>query len=79
MNKPRYVKVNGKLYKINTDFRQAIEVEKIVRDDTIGDFEKMLAIVYTLFGEEGLNSDDVPKLLEKRNGIYYYGYRRKTR
>ena len=51
MNKPEYVKVDGQLYKINTDFRVAIECDKIAKDKNIGDFERALAFIYKLYGE----------------------------
>ena len=51
---PRFIEVNGKQYAINTDFRIALECEKIARDISIGEYEKMCAIVYKLFGEEAL-------------------------
>ena len=64
MNNPEYVKVDGKLYKINTDFRVAIECNKIAQDKTIGDYERALAIIYKLFGEEGMACENQNKLLE---------------
>ena len=65
MNNPEYVEVNGKKYKINTDFRYAIKCSEIAQDENIGDYERALAIIYTLFGEEGINAqDDHKKLLE---------------
>lgn len=64
MNNPEYVKINDKLYKINTDFRIAIECDHIARDKTIGDIERGLAIIYKLFGEDGLNSKNQNKLIE---------------
>lgn len=65
MNYPQYVEVNDKKYKINTDFRIAIECNRIAEDETIGDFERALAVIYTLFGEEALNhQEDYEKLLE---------------
>lgn len=64
-NYPEYAEVNGKKYKINTDFRYAIECNRIAEDETIGDYERALAIIYTLFGEEGINApEDYGKLLE---------------
>ena len=54
-NYPEYVEVKGKRYKINTDFRVAIECNRIAEDETIGDFERVLGIIYTLFGDEGRN------------------------
>ena len=54
-NYPEYVEVKGKRYKINTDFRVAIECNRIAEDDTIGNFERALGIICTLFGEEALN------------------------
>ena len=65
LNKPEYVKLdNGKLLKINTDFRVAIECDSIARNKNIGDFERALAIVYKLFGEEGLNYENQNRLVE---------------
>ena len=70
MNNPEYVKVGERKYKINTDFRVAIECNNIANDENIGDFERVLAIIYKLFGTEGLdNSQDWEKLLEL--GIKY--------
>ncbi len=64
MNKPEYVKVGNKKYKINTDFRIALKCNDIAMDETIGDYEKSLAIIYSLYGDEGLNSEaDYEQLL----------------
>ena len=62
---PQYVEVDGKRYKINTDFRVAIECNRIAEDETIGNLERSLAIIYTLFGDEGINTPEhYEKLLE---------------
>lgn len=63
--KPEFVKVGDKKYKINTDFRIAIECDEIARNDQIGDYEKALAVIYKLFGEDGLDDKvNHEKLLE---------------
>lgn len=65
MNYPYYVEVNDKRYKINTDFRVAIKCNQIAEDEKIGDYERALAILYTLFGEDALNDiDNQCRLLE---------------
>ena len=64
MNNPQYVKVDNKLYKINTDFRVALECNKIAEDTSIGEFERAMAIIYKLFGEDGLNCENQNRLLE---------------
>ena len=65
MNYPEYVKVEDKKYKINTNFRVAIECQDIATDESIGDYERALAIVYKLFGEDGINAPQhYEKLLE---------------
>lgn len=70
LNNPEYVKIGDKKYKINTDFRVAIECNNIAQDDNISDIERPLAIIYKLFGDEGLdNQQDWEKLLEL--GIKY--------
>ena len=58
INYPEYAEINGKKYKINTDFRYAIECDKISRDETIGDLERALAVIFVLFGEDGINAQD---------------------
>lgn len=66
---PKYIDVEGKLYEINTDFRVAIECNRIAEDETIGDMERSLAIIYLLLGEEALNDTDhynyILQMLEK--------------
>lgn len=64
MNNPQYVKVDDKLYKINTDFRVALECNTIAEDESIGNLERAMAIIYKLFGEEGLDCNNQNKLLE---------------
>ena len=59
MNKyPEYVEVEGKKYKINTDFRYAIQCNKIAEDKNIGDFERAMGVIYTLYGDEGIDAPD---------------------
>jgi len=65
MNYPEYVKVEEKKIKINTDYRIALKCDEVARDTTIGDYERSLAIIYLLFGDEGLNQkESYDKLLE---------------
>ena len=65
MNNPEFVKIGAKKYKINTDFRVAIECNNIAMNDSIGEYEKSLAVIYKLFGDEGLRDfDNHVKLLE---------------
>lgn len=59
MNCPHFIEVKGKRYKINTNFKAAIKCNIIAEDENIGDFERALAVIYTLFGNEAL--DDVMK------------------
>ena len=65
MTYPKKVRVKDKEYLINTDFRIAIECNSIAMDTDIGDYERALAIIYKLFGDEGLNdSENHCELLE---------------
>ena len=65
MNNPEYVKVGDKKYKINTDFRVAIQCDAISKNNNIGDYERALSIIYLLFGDEGLKDfDNHNQLLE---------------
>ena len=61
-NYPEYVIIDNEKYDIDTDFRVAIECNRIAEDETISDFERALAIIYTLFGDKGI---DTPKHHEK--------------
>lgn len=62
---PEYVEVDGKRYKINTDYRVAIKCNSVAQDENIGDLERALAVIYLLFGEEGIdNIEHHEKLLE---------------
>jgi len=65
MRHPKYVEVNGKKYKINTDFRYAIRCNQIAEDENIDDVKRGLAIICTLFGKDSINHrEDYEKLLE---------------
>lgn len=64
MSNPQYVKVDNKLYKINTDFRVAIDCNSISRDKNIGDYERALAICYKLFGDSAFSCENKPRLFE---------------
>lgn len=64
-NYPEFVKIDDKKYKINTDFRVAIECQEIATDEDIWDYERALAIIYKLFGDDGLDDKkNHEKLLE---------------
>ena len=70
MNKyPEWLQVGDKKYKINTSFRIALRCDEIFRDDTICDYEKTLAIIYLLLGEDAVkdieNQEQIVKLLTK--------------
>ena len=47
---PEYAEINGKEYKLNTDYMTALECFEIAEDETITDQERSLAIIYLLFG-----------------------------
>lgn len=65
MNNPEYAKIGDKKYKINTDFMVGIECDAISRDTSIGEYERALAIIYKVFGDEGLNDvENHAKLIE---------------
>lgn len=65
MSYPKYVEVGDKTYPINTDFRIAIECNRIAEDNSIGNLERALAVIYTLFGEEALDdTEHYDRLLE---------------
>lgn len=65
MNYPEYVEINGTKYKINTDFRIAIECNEIALDNTMEEIDRVFAIIFKLYGEKGLKDlDNHEKLIE---------------
>ena len=50
MRYPEYAEVDGKRYKINTDYRVALRCFEVIEDNTICDQERALAVIYLLFG-----------------------------
>ena len=52
------IKIDDTIYTANTDFRIAIECNRIATDDKIGDFERALGILCTVFGENGIDRPD---------------------
>lgn len=65
MINPKYVKIGDKKYKINTSFKIALKCNNVIQDNNISDYERLLAVIYLLFGDEGLaDSDNYDKLAE---------------
>ena len=54
-NYPEYAEINDKKYKINTDFRTAIECQSIATDESISDYERALAIICVLYEEKAID------------------------
>lgn len=52
------IQIDDTIYEANTDFRIAIKCNEIAQDKTIGDFERSLGIICTMFGGDGLNNPD---------------------
>lgn len=50
MKYPKYAKVNGIKYPINTSFTVALKCFEVIEDKTISDVERSLAVIYLLFG-----------------------------
>ena len=55
---PQFAEVNGKRYKIDTDFKVALRCNEVAEDSNIQDSERALAIIYLLFGDEGLKDEE---------------------
>lgn len=59
------IKIEDTIYEANTDFRIAIRCNEIAQDETIGDYERVLGIICTMFGASALdNSQHYEKLLK---------------
>ena len=62
---PEYAEINGKQYKIDTDYRTALRCFEVVNDETIHDYERALAIVYLLFDIVPETDEELEQFLEK--------------
>lgn len=49
---PKYMEINDKNYKINTDYRVALACLKAINDEEINDIERMIAVVTLLLGKD---------------------------
>lgn len=60
------IQIDNIVYTANTDFRIAIRCNKIAEDETIGDYERTLGIICTMFGNEAMdNCKKHPRHIEK--------------
>lgn len=50
------IQIDDTIYEANTDFRIAIKCNEIAQDETIGDFERALGVICTIFGEKGIDN-----------------------
>lgn len=50
------IQVEDTIYEAKTDFRTAIECNRIALDETIGDYERALGVICTIFDAKGLNN-----------------------
>lgn len=50
------IKIEDTIYEANTDFKIAIECNRIATDETIGDLERALGVICTMFGANALNN-----------------------
>jgi len=62
---PEYAEINGKQYKIDTDYRTALKCFDVINDDSIHDYERALAIIYLLFEVVPQNDKELDIFLEK--------------
>lgn len=52
------IKIDDKIYTANVSYKTAIKCNEIATDNMIGDFERLLGILCTVFGEEGIEIPD---------------------
>lgn len=59
------LKIDDTIYIAKTDFRTALKCIKINEDETIGDYERALGVLCTMFGKDSINiPDHYEKLLK---------------
>lgn len=49
------IQIGDTIYTANTSYKTAIKCNEIATDENIGDFERALAIICTMFGDEALD------------------------
>lgn len=59
------IQIEDTIYTANTDFRTAIRCNEIAQDTTIGDLERTLGIICTMFGPKGLDNPEHYETLVK--------------
>ena len=47
---PHYVRIRGKKIAIKTGYKNALKCFDVINDDSIGDYERALAVVFLLYG-----------------------------
>lgn len=62
MDFTKKLKIDDTIYTAKIDFRTALRCIEIIDDETIGDFERALGVLRTMFGKEGIN---IPEHSEK--------------
>lgn len=65
MNLPNYIVVKGIRYDIDTDYRIALRCIEIIEDDSIGDYERALAIMFILFNDIPEDAEAQGEMLSK--------------
>lgn len=60
---PEYATIDGKDYKINTDFNVALRCFEVIEDNEINDTERTLAVLFLLFGF--IPEDNLEEFLDK--------------
>lgn len=50
------IKIEDTIYEANLDFRNIIKCNQIAEDGTIGDYERVLGIIETIFGDKGIDN-----------------------
>ena len=58
MNHKKKIKIGDVIYEADLDFRTAIKCNQIAEDSTVSQYERPLAILYLVFGEEVLKHQE---------------------
>ena len=73
------LKIDDTIYIAKTDFRTCLKCVKIDEDKSIGDYERALGVLYTMFGEDGIKyPPHYEKLLKWAKNYLSCGVENKT-
>lgn len=58
MDNPEYIQIEDKKYKINADYRNVLEFNRLYKDENISDYEKLLSTICMFYGKDAIEDEE---------------------